>query len=126
MELMDMLERSRALAIQLREIKKEEMDLRVAIADILGEGKAPGTHTFEQDGFIIKLKLGLNHSLIQDELKEALEDERLSEEELELLRTKYDLRLADYKKADFNTDVLDEFVIVKPSAPTLTITLGEL
>ena len=126
MTLSEKLERNRALAIQLKEIKAEEMALRVEIAQELGADKQPGTHDFEIDGMKVKLKLGLNYSLDQAELKDAIEDERLDEEELELLRIKYDLRLADYKKADFNTDNLEDCMIVKPSAPTLVIELGEM
>lgn len=126
MTLAEKLEQSRVYAIQLKALKKVEMDLRVEIAAELGADRQPGTHDFEIDGLKVKLKLGLNYSLIQDELQEAIEDERLNEEEMELLRLKYDLRLGDYKKADFNTEALDEFIIVKPSAPTLVIELGEM
>jgi hypothetical protein len=120
----EMLEEARLLAIQLKELKAKEMNLRKEIAFDLGDGLDPGTHTIVRDGFQIKLKLGVSYTLVQDELIELMEMNALTDEELGLIRTKYDLKLAEYKKAGY-TETLDEVIIVKPSAPTLEITLGE-
>lgn len=120
----DMLEEARVLKIQLNEIKAKEMALRKVIADEIGSGLDVGTHTITRDGFIVKLKLGVSYSFDQDELLFMMNEGMLSDEELSLIRTKYDLRLADYKRAG-TTENLDEVIIVKPSAPSLEITLGE-
>ena len=54
-------------------------------------------------------------------------DFQLSDEEFNIFWCHTcDLKMADYKKADFNTDNIDEVIIIKPSAPTLVIELGEL
>lgn len=121
----DMIEELRAMAAQLKDLKVREMALRREIAAELGDGLDPGTHTITRDGFKIKLKLGLSYGIDQDELKFLIDENMLTDEEMDLLRIKYDLRLADYKKADINTDTLDDVIIVKPAAPTLDITLGE-
>ena len=126
MNLTEKLEASRIMAIQLSELKKAEMSLRLEIAQELGGPRGPGTYNFEMDGLKVKLKLSNNTSLDQEELNTAIEDDRLTDEEKELIRWKGDLKMADYKKADFETDNLDELIIVKPSAPTLTIEIGEL
>lgn len=120
----DLLELARHLAIQLKELKVREMEVRKEIALELGENLGPGTHKFSLHGFKIKLKLGVSYSFDQEELVNLMENNLLTDEELSLVRTKYDLKLADYKNAG-NTETLDDVIIVKPSAPTLEITLGE-
>lgn len=120
----EMLEKQRELAIQLKAIREEEMDLRKQIAMELGKDRDIGTHHFSQDGFIITLRLGVSYSFDQESLLDLMDQGILTEEELGLIRTKYDLKLADYKKAG-NTETLDDVIIVKPSAPTLLVTLGE-
>lgn len=125
MNMHDMLERSRSLKLQLADIKKEEMALRLEIAGMLGKDLDPGTHHMDQEGFKVTLKLGLNYSLDQDLLKQMLDNNELSEEEVDLLRLKYDLKLADYKKSYVDTSILDDAVIVKPSCPSIDISIGE-
>lgn len=120
----EMLEDQRTMAIELKELKEKEMDLRRKIADELGGDNGPGTYKSSQDGFNIVLKLGVSYSLDQEELVDLMDRDLLTDEELELIRTKYDLKLADYKKSG-NTETLDDVIIVKPSAPTLLVTLGE-
>lgn len=120
----EMLEDQRTMAIELKELKEREMDLRRKIADELGGDNGPGTYKSSQDGFNIVLKLGVSYSLDQEELVDLMDRDLLTDEELELIRTKYDLKLADYKKSG-NTETLDDVIIVKPSAPTLLVTLGE-
>lgn len=121
----EMLDKARIFAIRLKALKVEEMALRRVIAEELGKDLDIGTHNFEQDGFKIKLKLGVGYSLDQAELQYAMDEGFLAQEELDLIRTKYDLKLAEYKAAGFNTETLDEYIIVKPSAPSLEIVLGE-
>ena len=121
----DLLEAHRVMALQLKVLKQDEMRLRIAIVENLTAGKPVGTHSFSLDGYIIKAKLGVSHSIDQAMIKEMIEDDALSDEELDLLRVKYELKLGDYKKAG-ETDTLDDAIIVKPAAPTLEIVLGEL
>lgn len=121
----EMLERARMLAIQLKEIKAEEMELRREIVSEIAGDLDVGTHVLDRDGFKIKVRIGVSYGLVQDELQELIDTGQLTEEENDLVRIKYDLKLADYKKAGFNTDSLDEVIVVKPSAPSLDITLGE-
>lgn len=121
----EMLDKARVFAIRLKALKIEEMALRKVIAEELGKDLDIGTHNFEQDGFKIKLKLGVGYSLDQAELQYAMDEGFLAQDELDLIRIKYDLKLAEYKAAGFNTETLDEYIIVKPSAPSLDIILGE-
>lgn len=120
----ELLEEARMLAIQLKEIKVREMELRKEIVLELVKDLSTGTHKFSIEGYKVKVKLGVSYSFDQEALIELMDDNLLTDEELGLIRTKYDLRLADYKEAG-NTETLDDVIIVKPSAPTLEITLGE-
>jgi len=120
----DDLERHRLLAIQLKEVKEQEMALRVRIAGELNKDNALGTKRYDQEGYKVKLKTSLNYNLDQDMVAFMLAEDMLSSDELACLRTKYDLRLKEYKECD-DTSVLDDAVETKFAAPTLEITLGE-
>ena len=120
-----MLEEARDLAIQLKDIKEREMILRIKISKALNKDQTPGTANYDQDGMRVKLKVANNTSIDQEELISLMVRGLLTEDERTLIRTKYDLKLGDYKKADFDTSILEEAIIVKPAAPTLTITLGD-
>lgn len=121
----DLLEKHRIAAIVLKEMKETELDLRRQITDVLLEGRATGTHNFLMEGFKIKAVKSVSHSFDIEGLEQLMDNNELSEDELALLRVKYDLKLADYKEAAFDTSVLDDVIIVKPSLPTLTIVIGE-
>lgn len=118
------LDLARKMAIDLRILKAEEMRLRLEIVLELFKGKSIGTHKVSKHGFNIKVKLGVSHSLDQDEVANAIENGFYSEEELACIKTSYALKLKEYKQTTETPD-LDEDIIVKSSAPTLTIELGE-
>lgn len=121
----DLLEEHRVAAIALKEIKQTELDLRNQITDVLLKGKPTGTHNFIMEGFKIKVVKSVSHKFDNESLLQLLDNNELSDDELELLRISYDLKLADYKQAAFDTSVLDDVIIVKPSLATLSITIGE-
>ena len=121
----DILEKHRLAAILLKQAKEDELSLRQAITDVLLEGRPTGTHNFLMEGFKIKIVKSVKHSFDIEGLEQLMDNNELSQDELNLLRVKYDLKLGDYKQAAFDTSVLDDVIIVKPSLPTLSITLGE-
>lgn len=120
-----LLEQHRQAAIALKECKEVELDLRNQINDILLDGRDTGTHNFELYGLKVKAVKGLSYKLDDDLIQEFLDNGELSPFEIGCIRIKYELRLADYKRANFPIDVLDQALSVKPSLPTLAITLGE-
>lgn len=121
----DLLEDHRKIAIALKGLKEQELELRNQITDVLLEGKSTGTHNYVMSGFKIKCIKSVKHSFDTEGLEQLLENNELSDDELTLLRIKYDLKLAEYKQAPFDTTVLDDVIIVRPSLPTLSIVLGE-
>ena len=119
----NLLEFHRLAAIALKEAKEHELELRSQITDVLLEGLDTGTHNFELHGMKVKSVKGVSYKLDSDLIQEFIDNDELSPFELECIRTKYDLRLADYKRANFPVDVLDQALVVRPSLPTLAISL---
>jgi hypothetical protein len=120
-----LLEAHRHAALALQDCKALELDLRSQITDVLLEGRDTGTHNFELHGLHVKAVKGVSYKLDSELIQEFIDNEELSDFELELLRIKYELKLTDYKSASFPIDVLDQALVVKPSLPTLAIKLGD-
>ena len=121
MTLEDKLEEYRVIKNDLATLKKDEMDLRIVIAEELSaEGLAAGTHNFDFPGMKVKIVSKLNYKID----KEILEGVYLSEEEAECVRWKPEIDLKKYKQAE-DTDSLDEAVIITTGVPTLTVELSE-
>ena len=121
----DLLEDYRTTAAALKEIKALELKLRNEITDVILADLEPGTHNFASHGMLIKAVKSLNYSFDKDTLQELIDDDMLTPEELDLIRWKPELKLADYKKANFEVENLNEALFVKPAQPTLEIKLGE-
>ncbi len=112
------LEEYRVMKEDLAQLKQDEMDLRVEIADEIGKGLDAGTHNFSKyAGLKVKLVSKLAYSID----KNILEGIVLSEEEAECIRWKPELNLTKFKQVD--TDALDDAITIKPGAPTITVEL---
>lgn len=120
-----LLEEHRLVAAELKELKAKELELRTVITDELLEGLPTGTHNFEINHLFVKAVKGVSHTFDQEMIAEFIDNDDLSDQELGLLRHKYELKLADYKRANFEVDQLEQALVVKPSLPTLSITLGD-
>ena len=118
-----LLEFHRLAAISLKEAKEYELELRNQITDVLLEGADTGTHNFLLHGMNVKATKGVSYKLDSELIQELIDDDELSPYELDCIRTKYELKLADYKRATFPVDVLDQALVVRPSLPTLAISL---
>jgi hypothetical protein len=119
----DLLEAHRMAAINMREWKAKELALRVEITDQLLEGQDIGTHNFILHGMFVKAVKGVSYSLDKNVIDEKYDE--MSDDERGLIRWKPELKLGDYKSAVFDTDILEEALTIKPSLPTLDITLGK-
>lgn len=114
-----MLEEQRLLAIQLKAVKEKEAAMRRSICDELLKGKSVGTHNYHVGGLKVKAVKSVSYRLSSD-----LDVDALTDEEKNLIRWKPDLKLADYKKTSSDLSNLNEFVMVTPSMPSLTIELA--
>ena len=121
----DELEEYRLVATELKEIKKKEMEMRRNICDKLLEGRNVGTHNFSMEGFSMKAVKKVSYSVDQEMVAHFLEEDELNEHEVEMIRTKYELALKNFKDGADHLGVLEDAVIVKPATPSLTIELGE-
>ena len=125
----ELLEEHRLAAITLTDAKAVELNLRNEINDVLLEGRDSGTHNFELHGMKVKAVKGLNYKLDDELIQEFLDNDELTDFEISLIRIKYEVRLADYKRAveqgQNPIDVFDQALSVQPSLPTLAIKLGE-
>lgn len=102
----------------LKATKDEEMELRKDICSIINEQEEGyGTKAVEAHGFKLKATFGLSYKIDEDVL-EALKDQ-LTEADLACIRWKPQLDVAAFKA--LGSDLLNEIVIVTPSAPTLKV-----
>lgn len=120
----DKLEQLRVMKIELADLKAREMSLRLEVAEELSEGRDIGTSKHSIEGFVVKVVTAMSYTFDQTEITMLLDRGLLPQDQIDLIRTKYELRLGDYKKA-YDTEVIDDAIIVKPAAPTVTIELGE-
>lgn len=118
-----LLESHRNAAAALKLCKEIELDLRSQITDVLLEGLDTGTHNFELHGMKVKAVKGVSYKLDDELIQQFIDDDELSPYEMDLIRIKYDLKLSGYKAATFPMDVLDQALVVRPSLPTLAISL---
>lgn len=105
-------------AATLKAAKEEEMELRKEICATLQEADSRyGTLNFDVHDFKLKATFGLSYKIDEDKL-EALKDD-LDEADLACIRWKPQLDVAAFKA--LGSDILNEIVIVTPSAPTLKV-----
>lgn len=120
----ELLEEHRVVALQLKEIKAKELEIRNKICDKILDGLGTGTHNFAKDGMLIKAVASLNYSFDKETLDTLINDDMLTEAEHNCIRWKPELAVTQYKQTE-NTENLDEALFAKPAQPTLEIKLGE-
>lgn len=107
------------LSAKLKEIKKEEMELRVAIASaVRGAQTLPINIKKKSNGTEIQV-LQKEIFNIDAEVLHAIENE-LSQDEVKAIKYKPSLIMKAYNKLPSNS-LLDEAVITKPASPTIKV-----
>lgn len=106
------------LQIMLSETKKEEMKMRVEIAEVLLEGEPVGVHEFYFQDFDIKAAKKVNISLLPDELSSLASE--MSDEEKDCIVYKANLVKSLYNKLEDST-IIDECIVMTPATPTISI-----
>ncbi|MDX1701846.1 MAG: hypothetical protein R3250_14565 [Melioribacteraceae bacterium] len=116
---MTKIERWEKLSTELKRIKAEEMALRREIcAEILSGIPLPARWKGNYDGIDVKAENGVSHNIDNAGLS-AVWKELLAEEK-NVVKFEPKLKLREYKKLNKEA-LIHEVIIVKPSAPTLTI-----
>jgi len=119
----DVLEEYRLIKQELAEIKEKEMDMRIAVCEMLNiDQMTIGTHSmvYPDEGLSVKLTKKESYSIKIDESDFI----NLSDEEMNCISTKYGLSLSAYKSLG-DTDALDEYITVKNAAPTVVVSLED-
>lgn len=116
------IEAQQRLVDQIRNLQKEEKDLR---ADILKECfgmDTVGTVKTQIGNLIITGEYGLTYKFSQEALDEAIKTGELSEQALNGIRVKYELDKKAYDALnEEDTDALNEYLIITPSLPSLKV-----
>ena len=118
--LIELLQRQSSLASQLKSLREEEAAIRRDICDHLLAGKEAGTHKFNFGNLKVKAVKSYSYSLDQELVAQMIEDGEFADDELEAIKTKYELSLSAYKKLEAS-DNLDDCITVKDAMPTLTV-----
>lgn len=113
----------RQVALRLKHIKAEEMNLRRDLCDILLKGKMKGTHSFNIDGMDVKATKKVNMSLDKKRVDHYYE--QMSNAEKDAVKFNPTLSITMYDKIEGDSSVLDGCLTIKPATPTLTVILGE-
>lgn len=119
-KLIELIGKQKEMASTLKRLKDEESKIRREICDHLLEGKAAGTHKFNIGDYQVKAVKSFSYSLDQNLVQVMLESGDFSDDEVDAIRTKYELNLANYKNLE-NSDGLDDCITVKESMPSLTV-----
>lgn len=107
------------LQLTLKDVKKHEMALRKEICNDLLKGETlPARKKVNIEGLEVKAENGVTHNFDQAVLNELLPE--LSSAEKMAIKWSPELKLRVYKKLP-EESLLHEAIIVKPSAPILTI-----
>ncbi len=116
------IEAQQRLVDQIRNLQKEEKDLR---ADILKECfgmDTVGTVKTQIGNLIVTGEYGLTYKFSQDELDEAIKSGELSEGCLNGIRVKYELDKKVYDGLnEEDTEYLNNFLTITPSLPSMKV-----
>lgn len=105
----------------LKTTKAEESKLRRELAEAIKlESKEVGTHKIQEGDLMIKAVRKVSHSLNAAELEAAWD--LLSEQEQSAVNWKPTLSLKVYKQLA-DTEMLDEYIEVKPAMPAIEVTI---
>lgn len=122
MNLTDKINSQQALVEKIKLLQAEERKLRSDILEELFGTDNLGTLNAVHGEFVVTGTYGQTTKVSQDELEQALEDGLLSEEAQEAIRVKFELDKKAYDSLpDEKAAELDEYLIVKPSLPTLKV-----
>lgn len=114
------------LVDQIRELQKEEKELRAEILEECFGHDTIGTIKTQVGNLIVTGEFGLTYKFNQEALDEAIKDGSLTEEALNGIRVKYELDKKVYDKlGEEDTDLLNEYLTISPSLPSLKIKSAE-
>lgn len=116
------IEAQQRLVDRIKELQKEEKELRAGILEECFGMDTVGTVKTQVGNVIITGEYGLTYKFAQTELDEAIQNGTLSEGALNGIRVKYELDKKVYDQLnEEDTEALNEFLTITPSLPSLKV-----
>ena len=116
------IEAQQRLVDKIKELQKEEKELRAGILEECFGMDTVGTVKTQVGNVIITGEYGLTYKFSQDALDDAIQQGTLSENALNGIRVKYELDKKVYDQLnEEDTEALNEFLTITPSLPSLKV-----
>ena len=116
------IEAQQRLVDRIKELQKEEKELRAGILEECFGMDTVGTVKTQVGNVIVTGEYGLTYKFSQEELDAAIQEGTLSENALNGIRVKYELDKKVYDQLnEEDTEALNEFLTIKPSLPSMKV-----
>lgn len=127
MKLEDKIVEQQKLVNTIKEMQKNEKQFRQEILEELFGQNNSGTLKTMVGDFVVTGTYGTTTKFSQSEITQAIEDDVLSSECYDAIETEYKLNKKVFNEMpDHITDELNEYLIVKPSLPTIKVALAKV
>lgn len=120
------IEAQQRLVDRIKELQKEEKELRAGILEECFGMDTVGTVKTQVGNVIVTGEYGLTYKFSQEALDAAIQEGTLSENALNGIRVKYELDKKVYDQlGEEDTESLNEFLTITPSLPSLKVKAAE-
>lgn len=121
------IEAQQRLVDRIKELQKEEKELRAGILEECFGMDTVGTVKTQVGNVIVTGEYGLTYKFSQEALDAAIQEGTLSENALNGIRVKYELDKKVYDQlGEEDTEALNEFLTITPSLPSLKVKAAEV
>lgn len=121
------IEAQQRLVDRIKELQKEEKELRAGILEECFGMDTVGTVKTQVGNVIVTGEYGLTYKFSQEALDVAIQEGTLSENALNGIRVKYELDKKVYDKlGEEDTEALNEFLTITPSLPSMKVKAVEV
>lgn len=121
------IEAQQRLVDRIKELQKEEKELRAGILEECFGMYTVGTVKTQVGNVIITGEYGLTYKFSQEALDAAIQEGTLSENALNGIRVKYELDKKVYDQlGEEDTEALNEFLTITPSLPSMKVKAAEV
>jgi hypothetical protein len=121
------IEAQQRLVDRIKELQKEEKELRAGILEECFGMDTIGMLKIQVGNLIVTGEYGLTYKFSQEALDTAIQEGTLSESALNGIRVKYELDKKAYDQLnEEDTEALNEFLTITPSLPSLKVKAAEV
>lgn len=120
------IEAQQRLVDRIKELQKEEKELRAGILEECFGMDTIGTLKIQVGNVIVTGEYGLTYKFSQEALDAAIQEGTLSENALNGIRVKYELDKKVYDQLnEEDTEALNEYLTITPSLPSMKVKAAE-